>query len=91
MGIVATRSLDEEVTGIHDLIAEHEVRIRNGMKAYAMLVKLRAGEETPELRAAFENKVDLGYGFLLKRYTDKKWSMPLKSKLKPQLKILFPT
>ncbi|MGI2148363.1 Cytochrome d ubiquinol oxidase subunit 1 [Shewanella baltica] len=72
MGIVATRSLDEEVTGIRDLIAEHEVRIRNGMKAYAMLVKLRAGEETPELRAAFEEaKVDLGYGFLLKRYTDK--------------------
>lgn len=71
MGIVATRSLDEEVTGIHDLIAEHEVRIRNGMKAYEMLVKLRAGEETPELRAAFETaKVDLGYGFLLKRYTD---------------------
>ncbi|EGM71367.1 cytochrome ubiquinol oxidase subunit I [Shewanella sp. HN-41] len=71
MGIVATRSLDEEVTGIRDLIAEHEVRIRNGMKAYAMLVKLRAGEETPELRADFEAaKVDLGYGLLLKRYTD---------------------
>ncbi|MGL5410684.1 MAG: cytochrome ubiquinol oxidase subunit I, partial [Shewanella sp.] len=48
-----------------------EVRIRNGMKAYEMLVKLRAGEETPELRAAFEEaKVDLGYGLLLKRYTD---------------------
>lgn len=71
MGIVATRSLDEEVTGIRDLITEHEVRIRNGMKAYAMLVKLRAGEDTPELRAAFEEaKVDLGYGLLLKRYTD---------------------
>ncbi|GIU03366.1 cytochrome ubiquinol oxidase subunit I [Shewanella morhuae] len=71
MGIIATRSLDEEVTGIHDLIAEHEVRIRNGMKAYAMLVKLRAGDVTPELRAAFDAaKVDLGYGFLLKRYTD---------------------
>ncbi|MCP3130239.1 cytochrome ubiquinol oxidase subunit I [Shewanella sp. KJ2020] len=71
MGIVATRSLDEEVTGIRDLITEHEVRIRNGMKAYEMLVKLRAGEDTPELRAAFEEaKVDLGYGLLLKRYTD---------------------
>lgn len=71
MGIVATRSLDEEVTGIHDLIAEHEVRIRNGMDAYAMLVKLRAGDTSPELRAEFEAaKVDLGYGLLLKRYTD---------------------
>lgn len=72
MGIIATRSLDEEVTGIHDLIAEHETRIRNGMKAYAMLERLRNGDESAELRAEFEAaKVDLGYGFLLKRYTDK--------------------
>ncbi|MFB2637863.1 cytochrome ubiquinol oxidase subunit I [Shewanella bicestrii] len=71
MGIVATRSLDEEVTGLRDLVAEHEVRIRNGMKAYEMLVKLRAGDKSPELRDAFEAaKVDLGYGLLLKRYTD---------------------
>ncbi|QYJ79844.1 cytochrome ubiquinol oxidase subunit I [Shewanella acanthi] len=71
MGIVATRSLDEEVTGLRDLIEEHEVRIRNGMKAYEMLVQLRAGDKSPELRAAFEEaKVDLGYGLLLKRYTD---------------------
>ena len=71
MGIIATRSLDEEVTGIRDLIKEHEVRIRNGMVAYALLEKLRAGDETPETRAQFEaTKGDLGYGFLLKRYTD---------------------
>ncbi|GGP39049.1 cytochrome bd oxidase subunit I [Shewanella algicola] len=72
MGIIATRSLDEEVTGLKDLIKEHEVRIRNGMVAYALLEKLRAGDETPEVRAQFEaTKDDLGYGFLLKRYTDK--------------------
>ncbi|ABZ75948.1 cytochrome bd ubiquinol oxidase subunit I [Shewanella halifaxensis HAW-EB4] len=71
MGIIATRSLDEQVTGITDLIVEHEVRIRNGMVAYGLLEKLRNGEETPEIRAAFEEaKVDLGYGLLLKRYTD---------------------
>ncbi|NMH65515.1 cytochrome ubiquinol oxidase subunit I [Shewanella salipaludis] len=72
MGIIATRSLDEEVTGLTDLIADHEVRIRNGILAYSMLEKLRAGDESPELRQAFEwAKVDLGYGLLLKRYTDK--------------------
>ncbi|BCV36140.1 MULTISPECIES: cytochrome ubiquinol oxidase subunit I [Shewanella] len=78
MGIIATRSIDEEVTGIKDLVAEHEVRIRNGMKAYALLEQLRAAkadpaiEEDPAVRAAFEEqKVDLGYGLLLKRYTDK--------------------
>ncbi len=37
MGIIATRSLDEQVTGIKDLIDEHEVRIRNGMVAYGLL------------------------------------------------------
>ncbi len=72
MGIIATRSLDEQVTGLKELIANHEVRIRNGMQAYAMLEKLRAGDKSPELRAAFdEAQKDLGYGLLLKRYTDK--------------------
>ncbi len=31
MGIIATRSVDTQVTGIKDLVAEHEGRIRNGM------------------------------------------------------------
>jgi cytochrome bd quinol oxidase subunit 1 apoprotein (EC 1.10.3.-) len=72
MGIIATRSLDKEVTGLTDLIAEHETRIRNGMQAYALLEKLRAGETSSDTKAAFnEVKDDLGYGLLLKPYTDK--------------------
>ncbi len=70
MGIIATRSLDTQVTGIKDLIVQHEVRIRNGMLAYALLEKLRNGEKTPENITAFnEKKDDLGYGLLLKKYT----------------------
>ena len=70
MGIIATRSLDTQVTGIKDLIKQHEVRIRNGMQAYALLEKLRNGEKTPENLAAFDqHKQDLGYGLLLKKYT----------------------
>ncbi|MFT5781572.1 MAG: cytochrome d ubiquinol oxidase subunit I [Pseudomonas sp.] len=70
MGIIATRSLDTQVTGIKDLIVQHEVRIRNGMLAYALLEKLRNGEKTPENIAAFnQKKDDLGYGLLLKKYT----------------------
>ncbi|RJG48163.1 cytochrome ubiquinol oxidase subunit I [Motilimonas pumila] len=70
MGIIATRSLNEEVTGLKDLQKEHEVRIRNGMVAYEYLQKLRSGDDTPENVARFEElKVDLGYGLLLKRYT----------------------
>ncbi len=71
LGIIATRSLDEQVIGISDLKKEHEVRIRNGMIAYEYLQKLRGDEETPENIARFnELKQDLGYGFLLKRYTE---------------------
>ncbi|WP_407330711.1 cytochrome ubiquinol oxidase subunit I [Enterovibrio sp. 27052020O] len=71
MGIIATRSFDKQVTGLHDIVAEHEARIRNGMIAYGLLEKLRAGEKTPENIAAFDDvKKDLGYGLLLKEHTD---------------------
>ncbi|MGF1679763.1 cytochrome ubiquinol oxidase subunit I [Photobacterium makurazakiensis] len=71
MGIIATRSIDTEVTGLRDLKDEHEVRIRNGMVAYGLLEKLRAGERTPENIAAFDAvKHDLGYGYLVKPYAD---------------------
>ncbi|WP_319411825.1 cytochrome ubiquinol oxidase subunit I [uncultured Cohaesibacter sp.] len=71
MGLIATRSLDEQVTGIIDLKKQHEVRIRSGMIAYDYLTKLRAGDQSEETKAAFnEHKADLGYGLLLKRYTD---------------------
>ena len=49
---------------------QHEVRIRNGMKAYHLLEQLRSGNTDPALRTAFnDSKKDLGYGLLLKRYT----------------------
>ena len=51
MGIIATRSVDTPVTGIKDLLVEHEGRIRNGMVAYEQLEKLRAGDQSPELKA----------------------------------------
>lgn len=71
MGIIATRSTDTQVTGLRDLKDEHEVRIRNGMVAYGLLEKLRSGDRSPENVAAFDAvKQDLGYGFLLKPYTD---------------------
>lgn len=69
LGIIATRSIDEEVSGLKDLMVEHEVRIRNGMVAYGLLEKLRAGDKSAENLAAFDAaKVDLGYGLLLKPY-----------------------
>jgi len=71
LGLIATRSLDTEVPGLKDLMREHEVRIRSGMIAYQYLERLRGGEDTPGNRAVFEeHKKDLGYGLLLKRYTE---------------------
>ncbi|UXJ50460.1 cytochrome ubiquinol oxidase subunit I [Pseudomonas citronellolis] len=72
LGIIATRSLDKEVTGIKDLLVQHEARIRNGMQAYALLERLRGGDTSAATLAAFDDvKQDLGYGLLLKKYTDK--------------------
>ena len=70
MGIIATRSLDEQVVGLKDIIEHNEERIRRGMLAYGLLQKLRGGEDTAENQAFFdEYKDDLGYGLLLKAYT----------------------
>ncbi|QDD65372.1 cytochrome bd-I ubiquinol oxidase subunit CydA [Herbaspirillum seropedicae] len=72
LGLIATRSADTQVLGIKDLKKEHEARIRNGMLAYAALTKLKSGDKSPEARAEFDKlKKDLGYGLLLKKYTNK--------------------
>lgn len=71
LGLIATRSTDEQVMGIKDLLIEHEERIRLGMEAYGYLQKLKNGEDTLENRTGFDVvKEHLGYGLLLKRYTD---------------------
>jgi cytochrome d ubiquinol oxidase subunit I len=70
MGLIATRSIDKPVIGIKELKQGHEVRIRSGMKAYAALTRIKAGDKSPEAFAAFkELEKDLGYGLLLKKYT----------------------
>jgi cytochrome d ubiquinol oxidase subunit I len=64
--------VSEPVLGIKDLREHARERIVNGIKAYELLTQLKAGQDTPEIRAAFEAvKKDLGYGLLLKKYTDK--------------------
>ncbi|MFT0212391.1 cytochrome ubiquinol oxidase subunit I [Pseudomonas sp. F1_0610] len=70
MGIITTRSLDKEVMGIKDLMQYHEGRIRNGMLAYDRLEKLRAAKTAENITAFNEVKHDLGYGLLLKKYTE---------------------
>jgi cytochrome d ubiquinol oxidase subunit I len=70
LGLMATRSVDEEVTGLIDIKNQNEVRIRNGMQAYADLQRLKSGDKSAAAIDAFElSKQDLGYGLLLKKYS----------------------
>lgn len=69
MGLIATRSLDEEVTGIKDLIEENKQRIKNGIAAYVLFEKMRNKQASEAEQADFlKLRKDLGYGLLLKRY-----------------------
>lgn len=71
LGLIATRSIDKEVKGIRDIVADSEVRVRNGIIAHDYLSKIRAGDKSPETLAKFnEVKKDLGFGLLLKRYVE---------------------
>ncbi|MCW9698721.1 MULTISPECIES: cytochrome ubiquinol oxidase subunit I [unclassified Avibacterium] len=76
-GIIVTRSFDKTFAGINDIVEKNEQRVRQGMIAYDLLEKLRAekkatGQVNEETKAQFNAvRNDLGYGLLLKRYTDK--------------------
>ena len=75
-GIIVTRSLDKQFAGLIDIQARNEDRVRNGIVAYGLLEQLRAqkkaGQVSEETKAQFDTvKNDLGFGLLLKRYTDK--------------------
>ena len=52
MGIIATRSLDKEVTGIKDLIAQTRRSIFVTVWWLIHTRKLRAGDTSPELKSA---------------------------------------
>ncbi len=72
LGLIGTRSIDEPITGLSEILEKNRSRIRNGMKAYALLQTLRTtGNKDPNIRDQFDSyKQDLGYGLLLKRYTE---------------------
>ncbi|MGR8929337.1 MAG: cytochrome ubiquinol oxidase subunit I [Gammaproteobacteria bacterium] len=72
LGLIATRSIDEDVIGLKELREGSKERIRSGIVAYENLQKLRAGSLDPVVKQNFEaHKADLGYGLLLKKYTEK--------------------
>jgi cytochrome d ubiquinol oxidase subunit I len=72
LGLIGTRSTDTPIIGLTEILQKNRQRVRNGMKAYSLLQELRDGKREPQLLSEFNRyKVDLGYGLLLKPYTEK--------------------
>lgn len=71
MGLIATRSLNQPIPGILELVERAEHRVRGGQLAYGALERLRANKNDVEAREMFDRHwQDLGHGLLLKRYRD---------------------
>jgi cytochrome d ubiquinol oxidase subunit I len=69
LGVIATRSLDKQVTGMSELVLRAQERIANGVIAYDAVQRLKANPADVAARAQFEAyKRDLGYALLLKRH-----------------------
>ena len=70
LGLIATRSTSKEVPGIKEIRAANQTRIESGILAVVALERLRANHKDAQTVAQFEaHKADLGYGLLLKKYT----------------------
>ncbi len=68
LGLIATRSLHGQVTGMSELVLRAQERISSGVVAYDAVEKLKLDPKNTQARAAFEqHKHDMGYALLLKR------------------------
>ena len=71
MGLIGTRSVTHTMPGIHDIKERNRERILSGVNAVVALESLRKNRQDAAAKATFEaHKADLGFGLLLKRYTD---------------------
>lgn len=71
LGLIATRSINEPLQGIEELIDLGKLQIREGIKAYDALHRLQKNSKDEQAKADFEShKEYLGYGLLLKKYTN---------------------
>jgi cytochrome d ubiquinol oxidase subunit I len=71
LGLIATRSIHLPVYGILDLVNEAHKRIKSGQLAYGALTALQKNETNKAAEQVLsENQENIGYGLLLKQYTD---------------------
>lgn len=70
LGLIATRSLNEPVPGIDDLVNQNEHRIKDGIQAYSALqILLKNPNDQQAQKKLADHEGNLGYSLLLKRYT----------------------
>jgi len=70
LGLIATRSIDQPVAGIHDLVRTGKQRIQDGIIAYKAVQALRRDPTDAAARSDLDAHArDLGYALLLKRYS----------------------
>lgn len=68
LGLIATRSIDEPVSGMSELVLTAQERIESGLQAYGAVDVLKRDPENVAARALFaQHGRDLGYALLLKR------------------------
>ncbi|WP_020650970.1 cytochrome ubiquinol oxidase subunit I [Solimonas variicoloris] len=71
MGLIGTRSISKEIPGIAEIKEKNHHRIVSGIEAVKALERLRADRSDADARATFDaHKADLGFGLLLRRYTE---------------------
>jgi cytochrome d ubiquinol oxidase subunit I len=68
LGLITTRSINQQVPGIVDLVDQAKTRIASGLVAYDALQKIRTDRTNADLRATLDAHADdLGYALLLKK------------------------
>ncbi len=71
LGLIATRSIDQPVPGIVELVARARERIVGGIEAYVALRTLQQDPDDSNARARFAgHQADLGYALLLLRFVE---------------------
>ena len=71
MGLIGTRSISKQIPGIHEIKAKNRERVIRGIEAVKALEALRKDRNDEGAKQLFEQyKADLGFGFLVKQYTD---------------------
>jgi cytochrome d ubiquinol oxidase subunit I len=71
MGLIGTRTISREIPGIAEIKEKNRARIQSGILAVGAMESLRKNKDDAVAKQVFdEHKNDLGFGLLLKKYTE---------------------